>query len=225
MNIIDFVDYVRVLFEFKTLNNLLKVDAFEDSETKEYLNKRSITKEMCDFVGLNIFAFKGSTTYKGREYNLDKSIVVPLKVNNQLIGVWVRSIFEKRFYIWMINNHQKFWIPDKLDRSKPAYVCESIFDAVSLAKLTNNPNVTATLGVSIARDMMDNLNDVNILALDNDRAGLINMEKYLKIWSRWGVISYKSDLKDFNEILINKQPLVYENLYGIRAKVYLRSQL
>lgn len=225
MNIRDFVDYVGVLFEFKTLNSLLKVDAFEDSETSEYLSKRAITKDMCDFVGLSIFAFKGSTSYKGRAYNLDKSIVIPLKVNNQLIGVWVRSIFEKRFYIWMINNHQKFWIPDKLDRSKPAYVCESIFDAISLAKLTNNPNVASTLGVSITHDLMENLNDVNILALDNDRAGLINMEKYLKIWPRWGIISYKSNFKDFNEILVNNQSLVYENLYGIRAKVYLRSQL
>ena len=221
----EFFDYVRVLFEFKALKNLLKVDAFKDQETEAYLKSRSIDRDMCKFVGLDIFAFKGVATYKGKEYNLDKSIIIPLKCNNQLIGVWVRSIFEKKFYIWMINNHQKFWIPDKLDRSKPAYICESIFDAISLAKLTNNPNVASTLGVSITHDLMENLNDVNILALDNDRAGLKNMEKHLNIWPRWGIISYKSDLKDFNEMLINEKPLVYENIYGIRAKVYLRSQL
>lgn len=220
----QFKEYLSSLIEEHNFERLMYVNAFDDNETKNYLESRGLSKEVFDFCDIEVFSYDGTFKYKNKEYNIKKSIVIPLKsLTNELIGVWIRSIYEKRFYIWLIGNNQKYWLSGKFNPSETPTFCESILDALSFAYLTKNPNVGAFLGVSPTNDLLNIVNDIN-LALDDDQAGKKNSLELLISYPNWTIISSNLEgFKDYNEFLKSKKSLNYEILKGINAKIKLRS--
>lgn len=230
MEIEAFKAFCHAALQQRKFQKLLQVPAFEDAETRQYLEKRGFVES--DITGLNAFAFEGDIQYKEKTYTLPKSLVFALidPINSMIRGVWIRFLYEKRFYIWMVSDEmQKYWVSPLADLTEPVIVCESILDAISLAKLTGNRNVAAALGVSLTNDLQDLILPNSLLALDNDRPGKINMLKALENNPRYGIIKHnlnQSQFKDFNEFLIHKPyPLEFQEFYGVQAKIYLRSQL
>lgn len=219
----DFKNYARYLIEESKFNRLFEMPASNNTISKEYLENRNLPIEEC-------YYFRGDFNYRGQNYKLNDCIVVPLRSpNNELRGVWIRFIHEKRFFIWMLNINpepQKYWIPKNIDFTKEVYVCESIFDAASLGKMLNTNQVVACLGVQPSGDLLSLMHSSEvILALDNDVAGRKSALNLLTLHPKWSIIQISNKEKDFNDILKSSQELQYKILPGIQAKIYLRSIL
>lgn len=227
MDIEAFKAFCSAALQQRKFQKLLQIPAFEDSDCRKYLEGRGFVES--DFNGLNAFVFEGVIQYKDKSYTLPKSLIIALldPLNGMVRGVWIRALHEKKFYIWMVSEEtQKYWISPLADLTEPVIVCESILDAISFAKLTGNRNVAAALGVSVTHDLQDLLPVNSVLAFDNDRPGKLNMLKALQNNPKYGIIKHNLGLiKDFNEFLVTRKPLTFNTLYGVQAKIHLRSQL
>lgn len=229
MDIETFKAFCYQYLKQRKFKKLMLIPAFEDQEVKKYLQGRGFEER--DFKDLGAFAFKGNFEYQGKVYNLPKSLVISLldPINGQIRGAWIRAIHEKKFYIWMVSEEfQKYWVSPLADLSQPCILHESILDAVSYSKITGNPNIAATLGVSITNDLKEIIPLDSILSFDNDRAGRINMLREIESNPRLQLL--KTNLgkcKDFNEFLTHQETHnpKFEVLKGVQAKIYLRSLL
>lgn len=154
------------------------------------------------------------------------------EITKQLIGVWIRFIHEKRFFIWLLPEYQKMWYADpKEHRYHPdigdAWVLfESIFDAFAFSALTKHTKVAACLGVSPSADLQEMLKGQRVLlALDQDEAGKKSSLNLLTSNPGWGIIVPELQGKDYNEHLTLSETLGFQVLYGIQAKIKLRSAI
>lgn len=224
MTIDDFKSYFHYILEETSFMRLLSKNVKQDEEALNYLNNRKIVGVM-ETLGMDIFVFEGDFEYKGKTYNLRKSIVIPLKSpTDDLRGVMIRSIYDKQFYIWMIGENQKYWLSPAFDKNSRIYVFESIFDALSFSHLTGNHNVVALLGVSPTTELQKHLGEEVVLALDNDSAGKKNSLSLLTSNPHWGIISSNlGEIKDYNELLIKGGTLQSQDFFGIKARIYLKS--
>lgn len=218
---------------------LLNSKATKDSKAGQYLLSRKLDPEL-----LEAYDFTGDFEYKSRVYHIPDSVVIPLRDSNKvLFGVWIRFLEEKRFYIWTIQDHQKYWIDIK-DPGKPVYLAESIFDAVSLKVLFNVQNIAACLGVSASAELIQELQGFEVVqCLDMDSAGIKGMLSQLKLG--WKVLDFDKifenkfellQLKDYNNIINNLTAEEIENFANltegelvskssITAKIFLNSKL
>lgn len=215
----EFAEYFRTLLEAKTFDKLLQTPVSSDPEALAYTESRRIPPN-------DIFSFTGDFKYKGSHYKLSKSIVIPLRDMQGFVrGVWIRAIQEKKFYIWMAGNLQKYWIPKDFDPSKRVIICESILDAMSLSKLIGYSNVMAALGVAPTKEIQNILTGEVILALDNDTAGKKSALTLLTSNPSWGIIETSEGFKDYNEALVKNLRPNFKILYGIQARIHLKSLL
>lgn len=135
----------------------------------------------------------GETLYKTKG-----NIIIPLKYNNKWYGFYSRNIHQKEFitFIPIYNSGYKVWNWFNIDKNKPVYIFESIFDAIASGKT----NIIATLGGSLNSNRLNEL-PYKIFCYDNDNAGLELMYKELtKNNSSSAVIlsdDYKN-VKDYN---------------------------
>lgn len=235
----DFLKYASDLLELHHLRSMLKTPVSKDPQVLDYLESRGIEPRFIDFLDLEIYAYEGKITFQKRPYNLSKSLVFPLRdPQGRLIGVQVRSILEKRFYIWLIGDtSEKYWIPaDNSGKTQDpgnrrVVVTESILDAISLRILYPEFFTVSSLGVTISPTLMRYLMDHNsLLALDNDKPGKQSMMKILKSNQSLGILDPKSlgKFKDFNELLVSchkqetKKPSI-TTYQGVRGLIHLRS--
>lgn len=226
---------------------LFKTPAFQDAEVASYLtNARGLQPE--DFHDVEVYAYEGPFTYKDKEYTLPKCVVIPLRCGSTKIlnGVWIRFIHEKRFFIWLSDEKsQKFWVSTSstINPDDSLVICESIFDALSLRKLTGYEHCAALLGATCSSELASyaNRNFKNIiLALDNDIAGQKAQLKLLEQHSTWGILlaedkdplglygkPLSQQYKDYNEVLTRTdiESLEHKVLYGIQGKIHLKAQL
>ena len=232
----EFKIYAKYIMEEHKFQKLLSIPASEVPASNDYLKKRGVCTE-------NIFYYNGEFNYRGRDYFLKNCVVVPLygPSNDKILrGVWIRFIQEKRFYIWMMSHGpgstkelQKYWINFDLDPytgpcDSKIYVTESIFDAISLSNMLGTNRVVACLGAHPSADLMallDKSGSQVILALDADRAGKINSLNLLTAKPSYGIMVASNKEKDFNDILLSGRKLDYQIMFGIRAKIHLRSTL
>lgn len=229
--------------EFKTKLNsmiarlkfkpLLQKPINENSPAGEYLKSRGLNPK--EIEG---YDFEGNFNYKGKDFKIPESIVIPLRdTKGVLIGVWIRFLHEKRFFIWMVEDNQKYWVDIK-DLNEPIYIAESIFDACSFREIFKVKNVAASLGVTVTSELIEQLQNFDaVLCFDNDTAGLKGMlnhqdqqnTKHWKIFKQKLLDRY--NVKDYNELLklVNlselDEPKEIETLSSIQAKIYLKSKL
>lgn len=150
----------------------------------------------------------------------------------QLIGVWIRFLQEKRFFIWLLPEFQKMWYADPKehqyhpDIGDTWVLFESIFDAFAFSSLTKHTKVAACLGVSPSGDLQEFLRGQRVLlALDQDEAGKKSSLNLLTSNPGWGIIIPELNGKDYNEHLTTSNHLRFQVLHGIQAKIKLRSAI
>ena len=118
------------------------------------------------------------------------------------------------------------WNYYNIDKSKPVYVFEGIFDAMS-AFQKGFTNVVACLGATPPLERLEGLDC--IMCFDNDRTGKVNSIKFAR--KGFKVLCYPDDLKfkDFNEMLQNNfdiENLLKNNIkQSINAVVSIQRQL
>lgn len=226
----EFKHNLRLMIQRSKFSPLLQNRVTENSPAGEYLKSRGLS------VDLEAYDFEGSFNYRGKEYQVPDSIVVPMRNRiGQLQGVWIRFLQEKRFYIWLVDDIlQKFWL-DINDESVPVYLAESIFDALSLRELFGFKNVGACLGIAASAEMQEALKDFEVvMCFDRDSAGYKGMLAHLNNprTQHWKVLEISSNnvdlsgIKDYNDIVkLEKKGFSYNIKSSIQAKIYIKSKL
>lgn len=223
---------LRLMIQRSKFSPLLQNRVKENSPAGEYLKSRGLS------VDLEAYDFEGLFCYRGKEYQVPDSIVVPMHNGiGQLQGVWIRFLQEKRFFIWLVDDTvQKFWL-DIRDSNEPVYIAESIFDALSLRELFGFKNVGAVLGVAASAEMQEALKDFEVvMCFDRDSAGYKGMLAHLnnpktQHWKVLEILSNNVDLsgiKDYNEIIklrSESDEFSYNIKSSIQAKIYIKSKL
>lgn len=228
----EFKHNLRLMIQRSKFSPLLQNRVTENSPAGEYLKSRGLS------VDLEAYDFKGSFNYRGKEYQVPDSIVIPMRNRSGVLqGVWIRFLQEKRFFIWLVDDTvQKFWL-DINDESEPVYLAESIFDALSLRELFGFKNVGAVLGVAASAEMQEALKDFEVvMRFDQDSAGYKGMLAHLnnprtQHWKVLEILSNSVDLsgiKDYNDIIKLRSELdefSYNIKSSIQAKIYIKSKL
>nr|DAX74166.1 MAG TPA: hypothetical protein [Caudoviricetes sp.] len=228
----EFKHNLRLMIQRSKFSPLLQNRVKENSPAGEYLKSRGLS------VDLEAYDFEGSFNYRGKEYQVPDSIVIPMRNRiGQLQGVWIRFLQEKRFYIWLVDDTvQKFWL-DIRDSNEPVYIAESIFDALSLRELFGFKNVGAVLGVAASAEMQEALKDFEVvMCFDRDSAGYKGMLAHLnnprtQHWKVLEILSNSVDLsgiKDYNDIIKLSNAMdefSYNIKSSIQAKIYIKSKL
>lgn len=227
----EFKHNLRLMIQRSKFSPLLQNRVKENSPAGEYLKSRGLS------VDLEAYDFEGSFCYRGKEYQVPDSIVVPMRNRNGVLqGVWIRFLQEKRFFIWLVDDTvQKFWL-DIRDSNEPVYIAESIFDALSLRELFGFKNVGAVLGVAASAEMQEALKDFEVvMCFDRDSAGYKGMLAHLnnprtQHWKVFEILSNSVDLsgiKDYNDIvqLGNLDEFSYNIKSSIQAKIFIKSKL
>lgn len=228
----QFKHNLRLMIQRSKFSPLLQNPVTENSPAGEYLKSRGLS------VDLEAYDFEGSFCYRGKEYQVPDSIVIPMRNRiGQLQGVWIRFLQEKRFFIWLVDDTvQKFWL-DIRDSNEPVYIAESIFDALSLRELFGFKNVGACLGVAASAEMQEALKDFEVvMCFDLDSAGYKGMLAHLnnprtQHWKVLEILSNSVDLsgiKDYNDIIKLRNELdefSYNIKSSIQAKIYIKSKL
>lgn len=225
---------LRLMIQRSKFSPLLQNRVTENSPAGEYLKSRGLS------VDLEAYDFEGSFNYRGKEYQVPDSIVIPMRNRSGVLqGVWIRFLQEKRFFIWLVDDTvQKFWLDIRAEpgEDEPVYIAESIFDALSLRELFGFKNVGACLGVAASAEMQEALKDFEVvMCFDRDSAGYKGMLAHLnnprtQHWKVFEILSKNVDLsgiKDYNDIvqLGNLDEFSYNIKSSIQAKIYIKSKL
>jgi hypothetical protein len=159
-------------------------------------------------------------------YKITDSIVIPLYYEGEMYGFYSRSIVGKDFSTYMqdCNFGFKVWNWFNVDKSKPVYIFEAIYDAIS----SGLPNCIALLGANIPSERLKELKEP-VFVLDNDKSGFINSLEHCKKHKVYVQPSLYPE-KDMNALMlgheINIPNLVKSNLFtGIMAKIKIESKL
>jgi hypothetical protein len=123
------------------------------------------------------------------------------------------------------NTGFKVWNWFNVDKSKPVYIFEGIFDAIS----SGLDNVIALMGAKLPQERLKELKQP-VFVLDNDKTGLTNSLLYCKSAPVY-IQPQMYVEKDMNSLMqghpnLDLQQMITSNLYsGIGAEVRIKSQL
>lgn len=204
---------------FDLTDNFIK----NDSKISEYCKSRGITynPEWKWLIGKDI-------VIDGKNFKINDYIIIPLYYGSKMYGFYSRSMKEHRFqtYIPDKNTGFKVWNLHNIDTTKPVYVFEGIFDALS-AYQCGITNVIACLGATPPLDLLKGMDLV--FCLDNDRTGYLNSIKYLKQGYKALIYPDSIKYKDTNDMLksgIDIKDLILNNIgSGILAQVKIQRKL
>lgn len=161
-------------------------------------------------------------------YQITNSLVIPLYYDGEMYGFYSRNIANKTFYTYMNDNNigYKIWNWFNIDKNKPVYIFEGIFDAIS----SGLDNIIALMGAKLPDDRLKELKEP-VFVLDNDKTGLLNSIKYVNMGYKVYVQPINFVEKDMNELMINHPEekmykLINSNIYsGISAEVRIKAKL
>lgn len=197
----------------------------DHSEALEYLKSRGFNYK--GQYGQWYFGFQdlkiGEITYK-----ITDAIIIPLYYNNQMYGFYSRNIKDKQFYTYMhdANVGYKLWNWFNINKDKPVFIYEGIFDAIA----GGLPNSIALMGAKIPEERLNELK-YPIFILDNDKTGLKNSLEYSRRNMNVYIQPEKYKEKDMNELklnhpTINISDMIQKNLFkGISAEVRIKQKL
>lgn len=192
-------------------------------ETISFLNKRNIQYDEKKY-GKWYFS-KNNLILDGKTLNIANSIIIPLYYKSKIYGFYSRRIDKKQFYtfIWK-NNGYKIWNLFNVDNSKPVYIFEGIFDAIS----SGLDNVIGCMGAKINTDRLSEIKNP-IFVLDNDKTGLENSLQYAKLGYNVYVqpsIYPEKDINDLSMRVNNVDKIITSNIYsGILATIKIKQML
>jgi len=161
-------------------------------------------------------------------YHITGSVIIPLYYNNVMYGFYSRSIKQKSFITYMndANIGYKVFNFFNIDNTKPVYIMEGIFDALSI----NCNNVIALLGAKLSDTVLKSIKHP-VFVLDNDRTGILNSIDYANKGYSVFVQPNTYSEKDMNELALNHKDidvsnLVTDNIFnGISATIRLQQKL
>lgn len=197
-----------------------------DEDAKQYLMKRNVYDEI---LRRNVQVFQ-ATDIEAFGIKFDNYIIFPLlkEDGKTWFGFQGRSLKNKKFFTKIFDEeYPKVWNVFQTDETKPVFVCESIFDALS----TGNENSIAVLGVTsnilkkVERDYVICLDNFNFdMAAKKSYRSFVNYGYKAFIWPK------NIMFKDFNEMITkgNFKPnkvkvLIEENIEeGLAAQILLR---
>lgn len=168
-------------------------------------------------------------------FGLTDNLIIPLYGKNSsqlsMYGFYSRSIHDKVFYTFNPENNFGFkvWNWFNVDLTKPVYIFEGIFDAISYAISSGNYNVIATMGAALMYDRVKELHPKSVFCLDDDKSGLVNMLKMAELG--FGCFIQPSNIndKDMNELYksgIDCDIMVHTNTYyGLSAEIEIKNKL
>ncbi len=197
-------------FDGKSIEIILK-----DIPKKLKLVPLEVSKEAKQFLkdrGFNLQELKQFGFYYNKELN---AIVFPLYKDNskqEITGVQIRLIEEKKFINYTYNENYKIWIHPtvfSLSYGSDLYVFESILDLLS----SGIEESIAVLGADMSEELLEYYKDYNLVfCMDNDETGEKKALKYSE--KGYDVLVHKIGsekyFKDFNDMLkkgINKKDI------------------
>ena len=160
------------------------------------------------------------------------SIIIPLMYENKLYGFQARKINEKRFYTYLPNSGLKVWNWFNIDKDKPIFIFEGVFDALSSGLPLNR--ICANLGINFPQNLLDQITPIFVLDNQNiDEASRKQSLEYIDnyyvfIWPKyWN--GKKIVEKDLNELLLNNwhideiREMILQNIEtGFKGKLKLK---
>ena len=207
-------------FDGKFIEIILK-----EKKKKLKLVPIEVSKQAKDFIksrGFTLQEIKQYGFYYNKELN---AIVHPLYINSkkdEITGVQIRLIDEKRFINYMYEENHKVWHEDLLQTlhyGSDVFVFESIFDLLS----TNIKNSISALGSDISEEFIRYYDKYRfIFVFDSDEVGTSKALKYSN--KGYDVLVHKPNsnkyFKDFNEMLqkgISKEKITKYILSNIKS--------
>jgi len=188
-----------------TLYNLEKFFKPLTPEHMRYLENRAISVNDSFRVGKdNIVIPNPDNPKESTLYYIKGYLVIPLYIpgTNNLYGFYSRDIKTKKFITFISTIGYKVWNWFNIDKTKPVYIFEGIFDAMS----SGLDNVIANLGAKIPQQRLDELDDP-IFCLDNDKTGLENAISYASKRYKVYIQPRIFQEKDLNELKLNNPGL------------------
>ncbi|AEI88219.1 gp61 primase [Campylobacter phage vB_CcoM-IBB_35] len=208
--------------EFKFINLTSVLDT-NTSKQIEFLKSRGFNDDTISF--LDFYNGTKSFNLNGVYYGIKDYLVIPFSKDSSYYGFYARSLTEKRFINFTLNQNYGVWNLFNVDLNKPVFIFEAILDALSFRQIYRTNQIIALNTSTIAKNVLD-LIKYPFFCLDNDKVGIEKMIKYNSIQNSH-FICYPNDLKqkDFNEMLQNniKIELVFKK--GFNALLYLKSLL
>jgi len=161
-------------------------------------------------------------------YPITDCIVIPLYYKNEMYGFYSRNINSKDFWTYMHDSNigYKIWNWFNIDKDKPVYIFEGIFDAIA----SGLPNAIALMGAKMPEERLQELKEP-VFVLDNDKTGLFNSLDYANRGFKVFIQPNEYTEKDMNDFMINHEGviasvMIKENLYsGISAAVRIKGKL
>lgn len=226
--IADFDDFNETN-ETQTLPHLIEpIQEFTDLnvEVAEYLHNRGI-------VPLKEWRYAPKNTsfmFNSVKVTLNDYLIIPLTKDDKWYGFQAIAYKEKKFFVYLLkgNDGYKIWNWYNIDKSKPVYIFESVYDALS----SGLDNVIASLGVSISDEKLSELKEP-VFCLDNqlaDDTSLTESKKYadkgykIFIWPD-GSSKFKdtNDLRKIDVPLTDIANMIKSNIYsGMTAVLKLK---
>lgn len=207
-------------FKFIDLTSVLDTNT---SKQIEFLKSRGFNDDTISF--LDFYNGTKSFNLNGVYYGIKDYLVIPFSKDSNYYGFYARSLTEKRFINFTLNQNYGVWNLFNVDLNKPVFIFEAILDALSFRQIYGTNQIIALNTSTIAKNVLD-LIKYPFFCLDNDKVGIEKMIKYNSIQNSH-FICYPNDLKqkDFNEILQNniKIELVFKK--GFNALLHLKSLL
>lgn len=191
----------------------------------EYVESRGL--EWSPNLG-EIFIAKDNLTIDGKFFPIKGFIIIPFYCCGKMYGFYSRSLTEHKFFTYMPqkNLSWKIWNYFNIDKSKPVYVFEGIFDALT-AYNNGFENVVACCGATPPIERFSDLEVV--LCLDNDLTGKNNTIKLLQKYPFKALCYDGISEKDLNDMAKNhvdvQKLLTYNAVSGINGIIRIQNTM
>jgi DNA primase len=209
-------DKLRGLKEDETFARQIQ-DVFKDEEEKTLFEVKSFTNaiytvkdksyeyplEPLNDDALIYLLGRGFTRDEVKDFKFCKEsndVVIPFWYNknlNEVYGMQMRNITEKRFHIQVFSNPKVWNIMYclSLPKGSDIYVFESVFDALS----AGFKNSISTLGRTLGAEIKEMLKDHNLIfVLDADKSGDDSVLKYSK--EGFKCVVHEKDMYNFKDL-------------------------
>ena len=216
-------------------NTLFDVKQFTDAiytvQEKDYNYPLSELTEEALIYLLN----RGFTREEVKDFKFCKKsndVVIPFWYNknlNEVYGMQMRNITEKRFHIQIFDNPKVWNAPYclTLPKGTDIYAFESVFDAIS----TGLKNSISILGRTASDEVIEMFKDYNLIfALDADKSGDESIYKYAK--QGFKCVVHEKDMynfKDYNKLrelgvsVEEIQKYIHKRTFsGLKAQVLIK---
>jgi len=156
-------------FLVKQPNNLYDIPL----EARKYIENRGIdVQKFWLYSPLN-----NKIKFNNTDIILSDYIIVPFLMNDLWYGFQALAWKEKRFFIYMVTGNTGFKVEnwDFIDKDKPVYIFESVYDRLS----SGLENSIAALGANLSEDRLKELK-YPVICLDNQNCDEKSKEQSLK---------------------------------------------